>query len=129
MAGIFLTLFEVVTRDQVLIAQKQSAIGNDRMRPNPALRIADGCLRVKLETPVLFPAFGRSLHERHRAAVFLHTIEHALRTTDRSFAERVFLAPDLLAGFELLAQPAPALRIAVKIIAHPHDTAMVVDHL
>src|SRR5438094_4893717 len=99
------------------------------MGPDAALGIAYLRLRIKLEPAVLFPTFGRRFSEHDRAAVFLQTVQHPIRAAERSFAEGLFLAPDLLAGLEILAQPAHAVRVAVEIIAHQHDTAVMIFHL
>src|SRR5439155_11749999 len=122
-------LLHVVAVHDVLIAQIQFPVGNDRMGPDSSLGIANLRLRIEFEPAVRFPTFRSRFSEHHRSAVFLQTVQHAVRAAERPFPERLFLAPHLLARLEILAQPTHAIRVAIKIITNEHDTAVVILHL
>src|SRR5256885_2305509 len=122
-------LLHVVAVNDVLIAQVQFPVGDDRVCPDAALGIAYVGLRIQFEPAVLFPTSRSRFSEHHRSAVFLQTVQHAVRAADRPFPDRLFPAPPLLARLEILAQPAHAIRVAVKIITNEHDTAVVILHL
>src|SRR5438105_6360496 len=123
------TLLHVVAVNDVLIAQIQFPVGNDRVGPDAALGIAYLRLRIELEPAVRFPTFRRRFSEHHRSAVLLQTVQHAVRAAKRPFAERLLFTPHFFASLEILAQPAHAIRVAVKIITNEHDTAVVILHL
>src|SRR2546430_17121748 len=107
-------LLHVVAVNDVLIAQIQFPIGNDRMGPDAALGIAYLRLRIELEPPVRFPTFRRRFSEHDRSAVLLQTVQHAVRAAKRPFAERLLFTPHFFASLEILAQPAHAIRVAVE---------------
>src|SRR5437016_7889504 len=83
------TLLHVVAEDQVLIAQIEFPVRDHGMGPETPLRIAYLRLRIELEPAMLFPRFRRRFRERYRTAVFVQAIQHPVRATDRTFAERV----------------------------------------
>src|SRR5437879_13579222 len=88
-------LLHVVAVNDVLIAQVQFPVGDDRVCPDAALGIAYVGLRIQFEPAVLFPTLRRRFSEHHCSAVFLQTVQHAVRAAERPFPERLFLAPHL----------------------------------
>src|SRR5438876_776099 len=99
------TLLHVVAEDQVLIAQIEFSVRDHRMGPEAPLGIAYLRLRIELETAMLLPRFRRCFSEHHCAAVLVQAIQHPVRGTERSFAERVLFAPYFFAALEFLTPP------------------------
>src|ERR1019366_2090540 len=52
----------------------------------------------------------------------------AVGASDRAFAHP-FVAPNQVSGFELLANPAFAIRVPVEVLTHSHHAAMMIDHV
>src|SRR5437773_3719070 len=99
----------VVAQQQVLIAQVKLASRYYRVRPAILVR----SLRLR-EPPVFFVAVGPGLDQRDGAALaFLTQIQMAVGINQRAFAQFVFFLPLDLAGLEVLAGPALAVRIAI----------------
>src|SRR5688572_4697945 len=107
------TGLDVVAVDQVLVAQVELAVADDRMGPDGALGTANFGLGIELEAPVFAPTFGRCLDQHHGAAPFIKAIEHSVRKGNRTFAELAALGPDLIAALEILTHPTKAVGVAV----------------
>ena len=97
------------------------------MRPDPALRVPLRAQRVELEATVLRPTLGRRLDQRDFAGFLVEAVQHAVGVVDRALAEAL-VAPDLLAGHQILADPAVAVRMAVDVPVDPHHAAVMVLH-
>jgi len=52
----------------------------------------------------------------------------AVGASERAFAHP-FVAPNQVPGFELLANPAFAIRVPVEVLTHSHHAAMMIDHV
>src|SRR6185295_5944872 len=77
----------------------------------------------------LFEPLRCRLDQHHSAlAAFAAKIKMAVGAGERPLSQFVPLLPDRRAGFEILADPAFAVRIAVEKVAHTNDTAMMIDH-
>src|SRR5262245_52850346 len=78
---------DVVTVNQVLVAQIELAIADDGMRPDRARGTADLRLRLQSKAAMFLPAFGRRVDQDHRATALVEAIEHAVGTSDRALAQ------------------------------------------
>src|SRR5947207_997255 len=117
----------VVAVNELLVAQVELAVGNDRMRPDMALGGANRALWIEGKAPVFIPPFGRGLDEHHRSFSLLQAIEHTVRAGDRAFAELLF-EPDLVPRGKLHAEPARRIAVPVEVVAHEDHAAVMVLH-
>src|SRR5688500_4161736 len=114
--------------DQFLVAEIKPAIGHDRVRPDFASGRAKRRLRIELEPAFLIPTFRRSFDQRDLALVFTDAVEHSVGVGDCAFAQFLLLEPDLLAGLEVLTDPANAVAMSIKMVADEDDTSVMVGH-
>src|SRR5262249_2153653 len=118
----------IVTKDQILITQIESSIGDDGMGPDLAAFARQLGLPRDFEATALLPTLGIGLDHDDRAISFAVAKQMAIRSRDRSFTQLAALFPTNLAGFEVQAHPPTSVRVAVDAIADFHDAAMVVCH-
>ena len=87
-------MFHVVAREQILVAQEQLAIRDDRVRPDFALFAAFLGLCFEFEAAVFFPACGRGIDQDHFAVALVKAIQPAVGSGDAPLTENSPLAPN-----------------------------------
>src|SRR5258706_12251503 len=84
----FRTVFEIITEQQILVAQVEFAPGDDGVGPAILL----GSVRL-VEAAMFFVAVGRGFDQGDGSLVFGTQIETAISIDERAFAELVFFLP------------------------------------
>src|SRR5690606_4398482 len=96
---------DVVTVDQILIAQIKLPIGNHRMRPDRSSIATDLGLGVQLKSTSFTPAILDCLDQRDLSPPFPNTIQATVRIGDRTLFQRISLPPDNVARIPVEADP------------------------
>src|SRR5262249_19519378 len=100
--------------------------GHHRVRPDQALPVLLRGPR-DLEPAVLLPPVRAGPHEARGAVTLRVAVEHAAGAGHAALAE-LLRRPPLLAGLEILADPARPAGVAVDVVAEEDDAAVVVEH-
>src|SRR5262245_5222076 len=120
-----LLLLHVVTQQDILVAEIKFATGDHRMRPTVILTA------VALMKATSFLVALRSGVDQHDCSLvaFAAQIKLPIGAYEGALAQFTFFLPHSAAGFEFLANPTFALRVAVQMLPHTHDAAMMVHHV
>ena len=113
--------------DQLLIAQIESSVDDDRVRPNASLRTPFGAQRRQFEATQLLPSLSTRLHQSDIPIALIEANELSIGVGDRSLP-KTLVGPDFFAGFQFLADPTAPVGVAVKVSIDANNPAMVVLH-
>jgi hypothetical protein len=113
--------------EQLLIAQVESSVDDDRVRPNSSLRTPLGAQRSQLEAAQLFPSLNTGLHQSDVPIALIEADEFSIGVGDGTLPIPL-MGPDFFAGFEFLAHPTGPVGVAVKVSVDANNPAMVVLH-
>src|SRR5262249_8751746 len=118
----------VVTEDELVIAEIESAISHDRMGPNVGAWWSMPGLFGDCKSSMLVPSLWGCIDQNGRAVVFAIAIELASCACPGSLAQAL-IAPNHFSVVNALANPPFAVGVAVKVIAHQDNAAVMVYHV
>ena len=113
--------------DQLLIAQIESSVDDDRVRPNASLRTPFGAQRRQFEATQLLPSLSTRLHQSDIPIALIEAEELSIGVGDGSLP-KALVGPDFFASFEFLADPASPVGVAIKVSIDANNPAMVIFH-
>ena len=113
--------------DQLLIAQIESSVDDDRVRPNASLRTPFGAQRRQFEATQLLPSLSTRLHQSDIPIALIEAEELSIGVGDGSLS-KALVGPDFFASFEFLADPASPVGVAIKVSIDANNPAMVIFH-